>query len=113
MKKRVPDVSDATGTHLIKEIDPNRELNEQITALQATLETQGREHKIPCSLGALCPWCEITDLQARIKELEGQDYATSDYDNSLRRYYELICERSKHSDHPCTCGFEAALGGKP
>jgi hypothetical protein len=44
---------------------------EQIAALTAVIETQGREHKEPCNLGPLCPWCKIAALQAQIDSDRG------------------------------------------
>jgi predicted RNase H-like nuclease (RuvC/YqgF family) len=52
---------------------------------------------------------EIERLEDRVKELEG---ALEKYGSHSPADGSPICERSKHSDYPCTCGFEAALGGK-
>jgi hypothetical protein len=52
---------------------------------------------------------QIAALTAHIKELTE---ALEKYGSHSPADGSPICERSKHSDYPCTCGFEAALGGK-
>jgi BMFP domain-containing protein YqiC len=52
--------------------------------------------------------CETQDNRNRIKELTE---ALEKYGSHSPADGSPICERSKHSDYPCTCGFEAALGG--
>ena len=72
-------------------------------------------------VGMFCSLCELREtmceqreqiaaLSARNKELTE---ALEKYGSHSPADGSPICERSKHSDHPCTCGFEAALGGKP
>jgi hypothetical protein len=34
--------------------------------LRATIESQGRDHKVPCAMGLLCPWCEIDKLRSEL-----------------------------------------------
>jgi hypothetical protein len=58
------------------------EVDAEIERLISLIESQGREHTLPCLLGPLCPWCEIAALQARIKELEG----------ALKRFSDFILE---------------------
>ena len=44
----------------------------EIERLISLIESQGREHTLPCLLGPLCPWCEIAALQAELAKWEEQ-----------------------------------------
>lgn len=62
-----------------------------------------------------CPDCgnenfkTVAHLQAENKQLKE---ALKLYGRHGRTDDGIICERQKHSDFPCTCGFEQALKGK-
>lgn len=40
-----------------------------LAAARDTLASQGRDHKQPCTLGSLCPWCEIERVREREAKL--------------------------------------------
>lgn len=44
--------------------------------------------------------------------IEQLQVALQEYGRHGRNSDGIMCERSKHSDYPCTCGFEQALKGK-
>jgi hypothetical protein len=53
---------------------------------------------------------DIIDSQAA--EIGKLREALKEYGTHGRRSDTTMCERDKHGDYPCTCGFEQALKGK-
>jgi len=52
---------------------------------------------------------QVVELQAEIERLKD---ALVEYGTHGRSSNTIMCERDKHSDYPCTCGFEQALKGE-
>jgi len=51
---------------------------------------------------------ERTQLQSKVKGLKE---SLIEYGTHGRRSDTTMCEKDKHNDYPCTCGFEQALKG--
>ena len=89
----------------------NKRLNiyvrtERALALLESEPAENKKRKTECetkSGGILC--MELED------QLKAKDEALREYGRHGRRSDGIICEREKHSDYPCTCGFEQALKG--
>jgi hypothetical protein len=95
---------------IVTHVDVIAEKEKRIAALQAEL-TAVKASKLVFvpELSDDMKDTEIERLEDRVKELEG---ALEKYGSHSPADGSPICERSKHSDYPCTCGFEAALGGE-
>ena len=54
----------------IAELGAERDdLRTKLAEAEATIESQGRDHdSATCSLGPLCPWCEIATLREQLED---------------------------------------------
>jgi hypothetical protein len=78
------------------------ELKGRIKELEALIYSQGREHNDQCTLGPLCPWC-------RIKELEAERYGLREV---LERSYTVLVMGHTNREREAFGIIQKTLSGK-
>lgn len=88
----------------------NKELREEMKKKKGAAGVlQQIVDKLKSLTGEQNVWKAIEKLQADKKRLRE---ALSEYGRHGKRSDMIMCEKSKHSNYPCTCGFEQALRQK-
>ena len=84
-----------------------KEIREELDRL--TTELKAKDASLEASRKLVRMKDEVITAQAG--SLKTRNEALIEYGTHGRSSDTTMCERDKHSDYPCTCGFEQALKG--